>query len=80
MVVQVFGDLLYFPDAGYLEEFPSPEWLKYRIILSTKPPKEYNEGECSSPGEKDWPEEELFMKDISEQTIDSESNAKVNIL
>ncbi|CAL5407477.1 unnamed protein product [Camellia sinensis] len=36
---------------GCLEEFPSPEALKHRIILSTKPPKEYLESE--GPTEKD---------------------------
>ncbi|KAL6980708.1 phosphoinositide phospholipase C [Sarracenia purpurea var. burkii] len=43
MVTQIFGELLYYPESGCLEEFPSPEALKNRIILSTKPPKEYLE-------------------------------------
>ncbi|KAG1339107.1 phosphoinositide phospholipase C 2 [Cocos nucifera] len=43
MVTQTFGDLLYYPDKDSSEEFPSPESLKRRIILSTKPPKEYLE-------------------------------------
>lgn len=43
MVTEIFGELLYCPDCQHLEHFPSPEELKFRIILSTKPPKEYLE-------------------------------------
>lgn len=43
MVTEVFGELLYSPTSQDLEHFPSPEELKFRIILSTKPPKEYLE-------------------------------------
>ncbi|KAI3748848.1 hypothetical protein L6452_12238 [Arctium lappa] len=39
MVTEIFGDVLYSPDAGDNDEFPSPEALKHRIILSTKLPK-----------------------------------------
>ncbi|KAJ4764184.1 Phosphoinositide phospholipase C [Rhynchospora pubera] len=41
MVTEVLGNTLYYPDTEHLKEFPSPEFLKNRIILSTKPPKEY---------------------------------------
>ncbi|KAL9254110.1 Phosphoinositide phospholipase C 6-like protein [Drosera capensis] len=41
MVTQIFAELLYYPESESLEEFPSPEQLKFKIILSTKPPKEY---------------------------------------
>ncbi|KAI8013672.1 Phosphoinositide phospholipase C 6 [Camellia lanceoleosa] len=51
MVIETFGELLYYPALGCLEEFPSTEALKHRIILSTKPPKEYLESE--GPIEKD---------------------------
>ncbi|MFS8013061.1 putative phosphoinositide phospholipase C [Helianthus anomalus] len=40
MATEIFGDMLYCPKAGDSDEFPSPEELKHRIILSTKPPKE----------------------------------------
>lgn len=43
MVTGIFGDTLFYPQAESLSEFPSPESLKYRIIISTKPPKEYLE-------------------------------------
>ncbi|GFY82370.1 phospholipase C 2 [Actinidia rufa] len=43
MVTQTFGDILFYPESEHLVEFPSPESLKRRIIISTKPPKEYLE-------------------------------------
>ncbi|GMJ14469.1 phospholipase C 2 [Hibiscus trionum] len=43
MVTQTFGDILFSPGSECLQEFPSPESLKKRIIISTKPPKEYLE-------------------------------------
>lgn len=43
MLNQVFGKMLYYPQSEPLAEFPSPESLKHRIIISTKPPKEYLE-------------------------------------
>ncbi|TKY47544.1 Phosphoinositide phospholipase C 2 [Spatholobus suberectus] len=43
MVTQTFGDILFSPSSESLKEFPSPESLKRRIIISTKPPKEYLE-------------------------------------
>lgn len=48
MVTQIFGQMLYYPEADSLAEFPSPESLKYRIIISTKPPVEYLEKDSSS--------------------------------
>lgn len=44
MIVQIFGEILYTPGPNLLREFPSLESLKRRIIVSTKPPKEYLEG------------------------------------
>ncbi|XP_020225372.1 phosphoinositide phospholipase C 2 [Cajanus cajan] len=43
MITQTFGDMLFCPSSESLKEFPSPESLKRRIIISTKPPKEYLE-------------------------------------
>ncbi|GAV91847.1 C2 domain-containing protein/PI-PLC-Y domain-containing protein/PI-PLC-X domain-containing protein/efhand_like domain-containing protein [Cephalotus follicularis] len=50
MVTQTFGDLLYYPESDSLTEFPSPESLKHRIIISTKPPKEYLESKDRATG------------------------------
>ncbi|KAK4277831.1 hypothetical protein QN277_015765 [Acacia crassicarpa] len=41
MATEILGDLLYYPQAERLTEFPSPKSLKNKIIISTKPPKEH---------------------------------------
>ncbi|KAJ9545648.1 hypothetical protein OSB04_025355 [Centaurea solstitialis] len=51
MIHQIFGDLLFTPDKDCLEEFPSPESLKRRVMISTKPPKEYLKGDKSKAKE-----------------------------
>lgn len=43
MATQIFGPMLYYPESDSLEEFPTPASLLHRIIISTKPPKEYLE-------------------------------------
>lgn len=48
MLTQVFGKLLFYPESECMKELPSPEELKHRIIISTKPPKEYLEAETFS--------------------------------
>ncbi|KAK3020651.1 hypothetical protein RJ639_046244 [Escallonia herrerae] len=72
MATQTFGEMLYYPQSGCLEEFPSPEALKYHIILSTKPPKEYLE--VKHPKEKDSSEEELLGKERIDVTAESEAD------
>ncbi|KAG8644879.1 hypothetical protein MANES_10G012800v8 [Manihot esculenta] len=64
LVTQTFGGMLYYPQSqsAGLVEFPSPESLKHRIIISTKPPKEYLESSGikrkGSAGGKNSSEEE----------------------
>ncbi|CAM0145088.1 unnamed protein product [Urochloa decumbens] len=53
MVLEVFGSILFYPDTDHLTEFPSPEELKGRVLLSTKPPKEYLESKVGSMKEGD---------------------------
>ncbi|KAI3458551.1 hypothetical protein Pfo_015214 [Paulownia fortunei] len=43
MITQTFGEMLFTPGSDLLRDFPSPESLKRRIVISTKPPKEYLE-------------------------------------
>uniref|UniRef100_A0A0C9RXU3 Phosphoinositide phospholipase C n=1 Tax=Wollemia nobilis TaxID=56998 RepID=A0A0C9RXU3_9CONI len=64
MITQTFGELLYYPDSEIMEEFPTPESLKGRILISTKPPKEYLE---SKPAEVEENEEKLKMKTPDEE-------------
>lgn len=65
MAFEIFGEMLYCPQTESLTEFPSPESLKKRIIISTKPPKEFQQSdsiskskagpdECETPDEKFW--------------------------
>jgi len=80
MVTEVFGELLYHPESGCSEEFPSPEALKYHIILSTKPPKEYLE--CmnqkdrgnASPEERDSSDEDLTVELDPDEGVSLEMN------
>ncbi|XVF69006.1 hypothetical protein PTKIN_Ptkin11bG0046400 [Pterospermum kingtungense] len=44
MVTETFGEMLYCTETENLQQFPSPESLKKRVLISTKPPKEYLEG------------------------------------
>ncbi|KAG2730501.1 hypothetical protein I3843_01G289800 [Carya illinoinensis] len=53
MATQTFGDILFCPGSECLKEFPSPESLKKRIIISTKPPKEYLEAKEIKEKESD---------------------------
>ncbi|XP_060175028.1 phosphoinositide phospholipase C 4-like [Lycium barbarum] len=48
MLTETFGDTLFAPESDSLKECPSPEELKHRIIISTKPPKEYLEASSAS--------------------------------
>ncbi|KAL3611264.1 hypothetical protein D5086_002284 [Populus alba] len=64
MITETFGGMLYCPECECLEEFPSPEELKYRIIISTKPPKEYLKAE----GGKDKGNKSRKDKDSDDDT------------
>ncbi|XP_021816353.1 phosphoinositide phospholipase C 2-like [Prunus avium] len=44
MVTETFGHMLYSPHSEFIMEFPSPDSLKRRILISTKPP-EYHESQ-----------------------------------
>ncbi|KAL0452733.1 UNVERIFIED_CONTAM: Phosphoinositide phospholipase C 6 [Sesamum latifolium] len=84
MVTQIFGDMLYYPESEGLEEFPSPEALKHKIILSTKPPKEYlasssnKDGETNSSVEKDSSEDEQLLRETLDPVAEQEADDKVN--
>lgn len=71
MVTQTFGDILFTPGSDCLNEFPSPESLKKRIIISTKPPKEYLEAKeikdrSESQREKPVGDEEAWGKEVED--------------
>ncbi|OAY51675.1 phosphoinositide phospholipase C 2 [Manihot esculenta] len=76
MVTQTFGDILFFPGSEGLKELPSPEFLKRRIIISTKPPKEYLE--AKEKKEKDS-EDADDMNDLDEDCDDEDEDDEGDI-
>lgn len=73
MLIKVFGDMLHYPEAGCWEEFPSPEDLKQRILLSTKPPRKNKSREGSSIGGRgDVPDE----SDSDPEDQDTDANSQ----
>ncbi|KAG9160758.1 hypothetical protein Leryth_008594, partial [Lithospermum erythrorhizon] len=74
MINKTFGDILFHPGSEVLKEFSSPESLKRRIIISTKPPKEYLEAkevkrvETGSKKGKGQPDEEAWGREVSFRT------------
>lgn len=95
IVHHVLGDALYYPDSqeeGFTQ-FPSPEQLKRRIIISTKPPKEYlasqkSEGsqmllsaasaESTEDGQKEEPWGEE-LPDICEEPLHTDMSLPVSV-
>ncbi|KAJ6768144.1 PHOSPHOINOSITIDE-SPECIFIC PHOSPHOLIPASE C FAMILY PROTEIN [Salix koriyanagi] len=80
MVTQTFGGMLYYPESDSLLQFPSPESLKHRIIISTKPPKEYLESSGIkrkgplSPGGRNSSEEDDEASGIPDHTAELEAD------
>ncbi|KAG8490434.1 hypothetical protein CXB51_013641 [Gossypium anomalum] len=79
MVTQTFGDTLFSPGSECLKEFPSPESLKGRIIISTKPPKEYLEAKEVKENENDLErvkasDEEAWGKEVPDLLKDDYKN------
>lgn len=73
LVIKTFGDMLSYPEVESLTEFPSPDALRHRIIISTKLPKEFLEEkgdkqdkDNDSPGKRDLSDdgEHEFLNDI----------------
>ncbi|KAF9596947.1 hypothetical protein IFM89_014526 [Coptis chinensis] len=84
MVTETFGNMLFTPGPECLKEFPSPESLKKRILISTKPPKEYLEaksikekGSVSQKG-NDSAEEEAWGKEVPDLKPKFEADDKSN--
>ncbi|KAI4306828.1 hypothetical protein L6164_030073 [Bauhinia variegata] len=50
VATQIFGEVLFYPQTDCFTEFPSPESLKRKIILSTKPPKECHRSDSIKDG------------------------------
>ncbi|XP_050237048.1 phosphoinositide phospholipase C 4-like [Mercurialis annua] len=78
MIIDTYGDILYYPESQYcLEELPSPEDLKNRIIISTKPPKKYHKPKSfKSNGKKSQKDndsdDDSWGKELSDLVSDQE--------
>lgn len=83
MVTQTFGDLLYYPKSESMKEFPSPAALSRRIILSTKPPKEYLEAQSQkikdsgSQKRKETIDEDSWGKEVTDFKDELHYDSKV---
>ncbi|KAJ4725581.1 Phosphoinositide phospholipase C [Melia azedarach] len=79
MIIETCGEMLFYPECDcVLREFPSPEELKYRIIISTKPPKEYLKAASKNTrnnSAKDSDEDE-WGKEPQDLTADQEDDGK----
>ncbi|XP_008805482.1 phosphoinositide phospholipase C 6-like [Phoenix dactylifera] len=80
MAAQTFGDMLYYPEKDSLKEFPSPDSLKNKIIISTKPPKEYLKSKNSKENDAQkgnyTSDEETWDKEVTIQKSELESDDK----
>ncbi|RXI08802.1 hypothetical protein DVH24_022946 [Malus domestica] len=79
LVIKTFGDTLHYPEAeDQMVEFPSPESLKNRIIISTKPPKECSESKSSKGKGSGRSSSEESGSDQDEEAIHSANAAEAN--
>lgn len=77
MITQTFGDMLYIHDSESCQEFPSPEELKEKILISTKPPKEHleaNDAKEKDNGEKGKDSDEDVWGEEPEDLISTQSD------
>ncbi|KAL5721050.1 phosphoinositide phospholipase C [Ranunculus cassubicifolius] len=84
MITHTYKDMLFYPGSECLKSFPSPDSLKRKIIISTKPPKEYKEAkfyeekENISQKDKKSSEEESWGEEISDPKHDFGTQVKVH--
>ncbi|CBI22792.3 hypothetical protein VitviT2T_011723 [Vitis vinifera] len=78
MLTQTFGDMLFVPESECIAEFASPEALKRRILISTKPPKEYLEKKIEALEENDPENVESIDREDLEDEEDEEDKLQHN--
>ncbi|RCV15319.1 hypothetical protein SETIT_3G048500v2 [Setaria italica] len=72
MLKETFGDMLYISESENMEEFPSPDELKGKVIISTKPPKEYLQTKShKEEAAADKAEEGVWGEEISDDRAPS---------
>ncbi|CAK9326952.1 unnamed protein product [Citrullus colocynthis] len=76
MVTVTFGDILYVPKSEDLNEFPSPESLKGRILISTKPPEhlkvESTKEKPSANKERDTADDDIWESVRPQEDVDED--------
>jgi phosphatidylinositol phospholipase C delta len=82
MITETFGNMLfYIEDLVGFKEFPSPESLKRRILISTKPPKECLERQSSADledgdkNEEKHPEEEPSEDETDNEDVENDEKS-----
>lgn len=71
MVDDIFGDMLFRPDYSHqMKKFPSPESLKGKILISTKPPESpENQGQKVQEEEVEWLEDKDDRSRVNDEVI-----------
>ncbi|KAL5101862.1 hypothetical protein RYX36_006189 [Vicia faba] len=81
LTTQTFGDMLYLPQTEPMTKFPSPELLKDRVLISTKPPKEYldvRQFKDTSDSEREVGEEGSVSPALSSEADDKLNGSDVD--
>ncbi|XP_004490601.1 phosphoinositide phospholipase C 1-like [Cicer arietinum] len=82
MVDDIFGDMLFRPDYSHqMKKFPSPESLKGKILISTKPPESpENQGQKVQEEEVEWLEDKDDRSRVNdEDESDGESEEEESL-
>lgn len=66
MIKETFGDMLYISESENMAEFPSPDDLKGKIVISTKQPKEYLQAKNGKDEPQNDAEEGVWGEEISD--------------
>ncbi|XP_010483467.1 PREDICTED: phosphoinositide phospholipase C 1 [Camelina sativa] len=75
MVCKTFGESLFQCTDEYVERFPSPESLKKKILISTKPPKEYLQTQVSQGSTTDVSVRAKKIADAEEQVHEDDEES-----
>ncbi|XP_020399041.1 uncharacterized protein [Zea mays] len=66
MLKETFGEMLYVSESEHMAEFPSPDELKGKIVISTKAPKECFQTKSSKDAAATEEEEGVWGEEISD--------------
>lgn len=72
-LIQTFGDMLFLPKSEISKDFPSPDELKYKVIVSTKPPKEYLTANSLSDKGSESVENKIISEKSEDEHVDHDS-------